>query len=44
MFATPTTISTTDRAIPATFLEEIVATAGLVLLVIGLSRTHCSFP
>ena len=39
MFATPTAISTTDRATPATFLAEIVATAGLVLLIIGLSRT-----
>ncbi|HQC93524.1 MAG TPA: MIP/aquaporin family protein [Microbacteriaceae bacterium] len=39
MFATPTTISTTDRATPATFLAEIVATAGLVLLIMGLTRT-----
>lgn len=39
MFATPTAISTTDRATPATFLAEIVATAGLVLLIMGLSRT-----
>lgn len=39
MFATPIAISTTDRATPATFLAEIVATAGLVLLIIGLSRT-----
>lgn len=39
MFATPTANSTTDRATPATFLAEIVATAGLVLLIIGLSRT-----
>ncbi len=39
MFATPTAISTTDRATPATFLAEIVATAGLVLLITGLSRT-----
>lgn len=39
MFATPTAISTTDRATAATFLAEIVATAGLVLLIMGLSRT-----
>ena len=39
MFAVPTTISTTERATPATFLAEIVATAGLVLLIMGLSRT-----
>lgn len=38
MFAAPTTISTTDRATPATFLAEIVATAGLVLLIMGLGR------
>ncbi|MFF2487277.1 aquaporin [Microbacterium sp. NPDC058062] len=44
MFATPTTISTTDRATLATFLAEIVATAGLVLLIIGLSRTRRSVP
>ncbi|MFV0374408.1 aquaporin [Microbacterium sp.] len=39
MFATPTAISATDRATPATFLAEVVATAGLVLIVQGLSRT-----
>ena len=39
MFATPTAISTTDRATPSTFLAEIVATAGLVLLIMGLSRS-----
>jgi len=44
MFATPTAISTTDRATPATFLAEIVATAGLVLLIMGLSRTGHSVP
>lgn len=44
MFATPTNISTTDRATPATFLAEIVATAGLVMLIIGLSRTDRSLP
>jgi glycerol uptake facilitator-like aquaporin len=44
MFATPTTISATDRATPATFLAEIVATAGLVLLIIGLTRAGRSTP
>ena len=39
MFATPTTLSTTDRATPATVLGEVVATAGLVLLIVGLTRT-----
>lgn len=39
MFTTPTAISTTHRATPATFLAEIVATAGLVLLIMGLTRT-----
>lgn len=39
MFATPTAISTTDRAAPATILAEVVATAGLVLLIMGLIRT-----
>lgn len=44
MFAVATTVSATDRATPATFLAEIVATAGLVLLIIGLTRTHRSVP
>lgn len=44
MFATPTAISTTDRATPATFLAEIVATAGLVLLIMGLTRTNRPAP
>ncbi|MBB2975592.1 glycerol uptake facilitator-like aquaporin [Microbacterium endophyticum] len=39
MFALPTSLSTTDRATPATFLAEIVATAGLILLIIALART-----
>lgn len=39
MFDIPTAISTTDRATPATFLAEVVATAGLVLLIMGLTRT-----
>lgn len=38
MFAEPTMFSTTERATPATVLAEVVATAGLVLLIIGLSR------
>ncbi|GAA1974109.1 aquaporin [Microbacterium pumilum] len=44
MFATPTAISTTHRATPATFLAEIVATAGLVLLIAGLTRTGRPVP
>lgn len=39
MFATPTAISVTERATPATFLAETVATAGLVLVIMGLGRT-----
>jgi len=42
MFAVPTALSTTDRATPATFLAEVVATAGLVLVITGLIRTHQS--
>ncbi len=38
MFAVPTAVSATARATPATVLAEIVATAGLVLLIIGLAR------
>lgn len=44
MFATPTALSATDRATPSSFLAEIVATAGLVLLIIGLARAHRSTP
>lgn len=44
MFAAPTALSTTDRATPATFLAEVVATAGLVLLIVGLARTNRSVP
>ncbi|MHC2999771.1 channel transporter [Microbacterium sp. HJ5] len=44
MFGTGTAISTTERATPATFLAEIVATAGLVLLIIGLTRAGRSVP
>lgn len=40
MFALPAvTWSTTDRIIPSTFLAEIVATAGLVLVIFALVRT-----
>ncbi|GAA1698783.1 aquaglyceroporin AqpS [Microbacterium sediminicola] len=39
MFDVPTTFSTHDRATPATLLAEVVATAGLVLLIIALART-----
>lgn len=38
MFAVPTALSTTARATPATVLAEVVATAGLVLLITGLAR------
>lgn len=44
MFAAPTAISTTARATPATFLAEIVTTAGLVLLIMGLTRTGRAAP
>lgn len=44
MFATPAALSTTNRATPATFLAEVVATAGLVLLIVGLARAHRSTP
>lgn len=44
MFSVPTAISATDRATPATFLAEIVATTGLVLLIMGLARTDRPAP
>ncbi|MGB4780077.1 aquaporin [Microbacterium sp.] len=44
MFAAPTAISSTDRATPATVLAEVVATAGLVLLIIGLARARRPVP
>jgi glycerol uptake facilitator-like aquaporin len=44
MFETPTGISTTDRASLATVLAEIVATAGLVLVITGLARVGRSTP
>jgi glycerol uptake facilitator-like aquaporin len=40
MFAEPAiTLSTTDRLTPATFLAEIVATAGLILVIFTLARS-----
>lgn len=38
MFAVPIAIASTHRATPATFLAEVVATAGLVLVITGLTR------
>ncbi|MCL2453855.1 MAG: aquaporin family protein [Micrococcales bacterium] len=42
MFSTPTTLSTTDRATPGHLLAEVVATAGLVLVIFALARTRRS--
>lgn len=39
MFGTPTTFSTTDRATPEHLLAEVVATAGLVLVILSLLRS-----
>jgi glycerol uptake facilitator-like aquaporin len=39
MFETPTSFSTTDRATPGHLLGEVVATAGLILVIFALSRT-----
>jgi glycerol uptake facilitator-like aquaporin len=44
MFDVPTGISTTDRATPATVLAEIVATAGLVLVITSLVHVGRSTP
>lgn len=44
MFAAPTALSLTERASSSTFLAEIVATAGLVLLIVGLTRAGRSVP
>lgn len=44
MFDVPTAISTTERATPATFLAECVATGGLVLLIVGLTRSGRTIP
>jgi glycerol uptake facilitator-like aquaporin len=38
MFGEPTTMATTDRASGTTLLAEVVATAGLVLVIFGLLR------
>jgi glycerol uptake facilitator-like aquaporin len=38
MFGEPTAIATTDRASGATLLAEVIATAGLVLVIFGLLR------
>ncbi|WP_157006204.1 aquaporin [Agromyces laixinhei] len=39
MFDIPAAISATERATPATFLAEIAATAGLVLVIFSLTRS-----
>ncbi|SFR34587.1 Glycerol uptake facilitator (Major Intrinsic Protein Family) [Microbacterium azadirachtae] len=44
MFQVPTAIATTERATAATLLGEVVATAGLVLLITGLTRTGQALP
>lgn len=44
MFQVPSAISNTERATAGALLGEVVATAGLVLLVTGLSRTGRSLP
>lgn len=44
MFEVPTAIATTQRVTAGTLLGEVVATAGLVLLITGLTRTGRSLP
>lgn len=39
MFGVPTTLSTTDRMTGPHFLAEVVATAGLILVIFSLART-----
>lgn len=39
MFGLAPTLATTERAQPGTLLGEVVATAGLLLVILGLSRT-----
>lgn len=39
MFGEPTTVATTERVSGATLLAEVVATAGLVLVILALLRT-----
>jgi arsenate reductase len=38
MFGVPTSLSTTDRATPEHLLAEVVATAGLILVIFALAR------
>ena len=44
MFQVPTTIATTERVTAGTLLGEVVATAGLVLLITGLTRAGQTLP
>lgn len=44
MFQVPTAISTTERVTAGTLLGEVVATAGLVLLITGLTRAGQALP
>ena len=44
MFAVPVGIATASRATAGAFLAEVVATAGLVLVIVGLSRSGRSIP
>jgi glycerol uptake facilitator-like aquaporin len=39
MFELPTRIATTERVTAGTLLGEVVATAGLIMLILALSRT-----
>ena len=39
MFGIPTVIATTDRVDAGTVTGEVVATAGLILVIVGLTRT-----
>lgn len=44
MFQVPTAIATTERVTAGTLLGEVVATAGLVLLITGLTRAGHTLP
>ena len=44
MFDVPTSVSTTDRLAGGTLLAEIVATAGLVMVIVVLSRSRQALP
>lgn len=44
MFQVPTAISTTERVTAGSLLGEVVATAGLVLLITGLTRAGQTLP